>query len=458
MKLQAKRFIIAGLSLALFGFSPAANAVDINIYGASAQYDFWNDAADNFLIDIGGCSGVLQGATSPNGATVGSACANWAGSPSVTIRYSSKASYDGIWASQGQEDTDNCDAGDDDTNLRLMRTSNSNAALACYPVTLGASDVAGDSFVQKSHGYAYGPFAPPWLDFDFSGIEAPTPTAQPLVVPFGFFVNKAVKARHCKDTLAAGFEYRQGEWCTADSQCDGTTGSCEATSKTITNITRMMITSIYSGGVQKWTDFGSYFDNKDIVACLRHAGSGTHATLQYAVMEGNGWGPSTLLDTQDDDGTSEASGGNGERLTYFNQGTGEMINCVNGDDGNSGTPFSNTTWGAIGYADADRSISSKPNVYGPIKFDGASPLRWNLRNGKYTFYSVINLYESADVTDAQREILDALYAFAADPTRIPGTKANFWATAAEMKFFKSTDKEYPSYQGGTVGGIDPLVP
>jgi opacity protein-like surface antigen len=103
MKKGMKTLALAASVLALAGTAQAAT-VDINVYGASAQYLFWNDAADNFLISRG-CTGVTQAqdTSGKHGITTGT-CS----SDTVNIRYSAKASFESCLSLNGTTNPDSC--------------------------------------------------------------------------------------------------------------------------------------------------------------------------------------------------------------------------------------------------------------------------------------------------------------------------------------------------------------
>jgi len=107
IKKVLKSAVIGAAMLGLAGTAQAAT--EINLYGASAQYLFWNDAADGFLT-AKGCSTVQQAedAAGKSGITRGYACTGLPGSPDVIIRYKSKASYDGIRAMKGIDPDNQC--------------------------------------------------------------------------------------------------------------------------------------------------------------------------------------------------------------------------------------------------------------------------------------------------------------------------------------------------------------
>ncbi|NLI81620.1 MAG: hypothetical protein GX443_08030 [Deltaproteobacteria bacterium] len=418
---------LMGVSIVALAGTASAAQIDINLYGASAQHLFWNDAADDFLTSKG-CTNVGRDQKdSKNGITRGTC-----GSDTVYIRYSSKASFDGVLAVKGDSSlagsAEKCNEGDpgvppgqagyyrkmvDETSCTGWSGGQTCTALKCQRVTLGASDVAGESFVQVSAGQLFGPLGGGFVSRSFSSIDTTGLNHyNPLVVPFGFFVNKSVK----KD----GAE--------------------------LDNISRMQAVQIFSGQVFYWTDFGQNFSvtgnpQADVVACLRHAGSGTHATLDFAVVRGNGWGASLPI--------VESIGGPN---VYFNDGSSDMMKCINGSGSWTGQ-------GAIGYADADQSLSSYTNTKA-LKYNGEAPTRVNIRNGLYDFWSVQWLYENPSAPNYSTTHpwistgVDAapgwgLMEFASKAGNVPSTKALYWAAKDEMNFMKATDQNYPGYVGCT---------
>jgi hypothetical protein len=100
IKKVLKSLFVGGVVL---GMAFSANAADyeVNMYGASAQHKFWLNLAPDFLSSASGgdCAAVTQcDVDSKNGVAVGTGCAFNGGNDTITIRYSSKASTDGILA------------------------------------------------------------------------------------------------------------------------------------------------------------------------------------------------------------------------------------------------------------------------------------------------------------------------------------------------------------------------
>lgn len=420
MKAVAKKTLMAGAAvLALSGAAQAAN-IDLNLYGASAQFLFWNAAAKPFL-ESKGCTGVVNDGDSKNGITVGTC-----GSDTVTIRYSSKASYDGILAASGSSNPLAVNECGGNMFQRKMKTAYGSTATSCVDVHMGASDVAGESFVQTSYGRLKGPLGAVGTEItrSFSGIPTTGLTPyQPLVVPFGFFANSAIKVSTCESGAAAG---NLCTTATAEADC-GAGVSC--TSNTISNITREQAVQIFGAQVYSWKDFGQSYSvvggDDTLVACLRHAGSGTHSTLDKVIF--NGSVPAAVA-------TIETTGG---PTIWFNDGSSDEMACVN------------ALPGAIGYADADQA--NLTNTVS-LKYNGIPARRNMIRNGAYDFFSNQWMYEKAGLDSARHNLVVELATYAADPANLPATKAGYWAAKAEMVFNKDNDSAYPVYVGASIPG------
>jgi hypothetical protein len=486
MKGKMIKAILAGAAaLAMVGAAQAAT-IEINLTGASAQYLYWNDAADDFLKTVKGCApGIVvqkQDSSKKHGVTyTTAACPD---GNSYIIRYSAKASYDGICAVKGLSG-DPCETScDGDATKRMMFDETkadgcTSGCLKCVKVTLGASDVAGESFIQESHGQLYGPNGGGYVDKVFTGLDASgLDYYNPLIVPFGFFAHNSVTVtkclgpdpteptasaqkaisswgNHCYDPDEDGKSadcigyykcinkqcaggVNAGQSCDEVTDCpDVTVAQTNCARVPLDNITRLMATQIFSGQVTSWKDFGDWYADNPIVACLRHAGSGTHATMDLAVMRGNGWGWELAKD--------EINQPAGNWAIWFNEGSSDLMKCVN------------QLQGAIGYADSDQLAGTKAksgqnfpyeNVHA-LKYNGVEPKRANIRNGHYDFWSVQWIYENPSAPDYSltHPVVVELMDFAANPANLPANKAAYWATAAEMVYMKGGDTAYPAWQG-----------
>jgi hypothetical protein len=398
MKRALKATALSAALVLLAGAAASAATIDINLYGASAQYLFWNDAADNFLTGQG-CTNVeqAQDATLKHGITKGTC-----GADTVYVRYSAKASFDGIYSCKGQVPPDgqeSCAA----SGPRYREMANqvtwagpppamgTVTSLSCQVVGIGASDVAGATFGQSSHGQLKGHQGGGYIDRSIPAIDTTGMTFyRPLVVPFGFFAN-----------TAAG----------------------------ITNLTRLQALLIFSGKAENWSDFGPSYANKDIIACLRHAGSGTHASLDAAVMRGD-WPLVTYEDAP---------------YIYFNDGSSDEMKCVNQNAGQSTSSFA-----AVGYADADQELNCGPGkTYAStaaVNHEGVPALKDNIKNGVYNFWSAQWCYECAPSNTTLHPWVQNLMTFASDAANLPASKAAYWASNGEMNVEKANDFAMPQFK------------
>ncbi len=483
-----KSFVV-GASIAAMVSPAMATNYDINIYGASAQFTFWQDTANDFLTNGGpACTSTTSSVSSDkkHGITIGTGCTGLVGggTHTVTIRYSSKASYDGIEAVRGFDrwNSTACDttAPYYSADYREMCDTVPCTSLTCQDVTIGASDVAGATFRQSSNGNLKGHLGGGTISRAF-GTDATNTvytdglTAdQPIVVPFGFFANNKVTKKICleptpdqhvtahKAISKWGYEcvpdgngnsaecigyfkcvggvcsggVNANAACTTATQCPDIAlenTSCKA--MPLDNISRPMAVLIYSGKIDNWSKFGPSFENRKIVACLRHAGSGTHATIDASIMNNSGLSLLTLQNIS----------GLGGPVTWFNDGSSDMMKCINE---NGGKTDGTTLYGAIGYADSDQLAdvnNNYPNVHS-VKYEGQEPLRKNISNCEYTFWSAQWLFTDAVEINADPVIADIksdLIAYASNPAKIPASKRDYWAAKDELRCKKTNDFSFP---------------
>jgi ABC-type phosphate transport system substrate-binding protein len=432
--------LIAGTAmLAIAGTASAVN-YEANIYGASAQFKFWNLLAADFIHnhDATNCAGVTVDHYD-DGSAQGISKATCTNGDTYLIRVASKASYDGILALKGDASkagTAACASGStgdpgstlrpyyrlmiDDTTCTGSGASMtcSNTALKCARVNVAASDVAGGSFKQISNGALKGPASngtTAYTTRSFSGINVTGLSAdQEFVVPFAFFVNNQV------------------------------TDSRLGTSTTMDNLTRLQAVLLFSAQVKNWQQLGSVYPNLPTAICLRHAGSGTHATLDYAVVRGNGWG-SNLPVTENNPADADNYNSN-LPIVYFNDGTGDETTCVNSNTvkDSSGADI---TVGAIGYADADLAVSStnhtvsgKANIR-EIKYQGEYALADAVKKGRYDFYTNEWAYKDSSLSGDTLTVVNAILTYA--KSNVPTAETDFWADTNSMSFTKATDQQYP---------------
>lgn len=413
---------IAVIGGTLLGMAAGANAaeININVYGASAQYTFWNAASGEFLKDQGCADADISTATDSGGKHGITRCSDLSGD-TVYIRYSSKASYDGIRSVQGL-DPDGVASGDGcEVDERMMADettvdwgAGTVTSLACKDVTIGASDVAAETFGQASSGAIKGPAGGDDEERNIYNITMDDSynVYRPIVVPFAFF-------RNANPTTPVPFD----------------------------NMSRLMATAIFSGQVTNWNQFDPTKASVPVVVCMRHAGSGTHATLDAAVMRGD----YNLMSTEALPGSAPVIA-NLKPVTYFNDGSSDEMRCVGG-----GTIDSYDGIGAVGYADADKVVMDpvsgeyhNASKYGDVKlmtWQGEAAVKNNIINGKYDFWSAQWLYAAPDESTEVQALIDALADFASDATNLALTgKDEYWAAQDEMMVEKINDFSYPSFK------------
>lgn len=440
----------AAVAASFLAMATAANATEynINMFGASAQFLYWNDVADNFLAAAVtsnglGCADVKQDSTTAkDGIARGTNCA---GLPATTdviyLRYSSRASADGPRAAFGidPDNTDTCSTLGYTDEFRMMANETSvdwdKTTVAgtnkCVDVTLGASDCASESFVQKTTGKDIG-YTMVGTVKTYDMLASPTPgeadglvAHRPVVVPFAFFLNGQAN-NSALDAL----------------------GNRVVGTGDIKNLSRVQIANLMAGKVYNWSQFGAGFPAKKAVICARHAGSGTHATLDMAVMRGDvnlasveSW-PTLFTPSKP--------------YYFFHTGSSDLMKCVNLNGVPPTTiagytPPSMTTALAVGYADADvNALNSITGIYTypntvHVSYEGVMPTKVGITNGTYSFWSQQWIYENpsdlnyATLAPIQQKMMD----FASDPANMPVGKAAVWAAASELKVIKASDTALP---------------
>jgi hypothetical protein len=120
-------------------------------------------------------------------------------------------------------------------------------------------------------------------------------------------------------------------------------------------------------------------------------------------------------------------------VVWFNSGSSDEMNCINENQG------------AIGYADADRSISSLPNTK-RLFWMGASAIKANITNGIHDFWSNQWMYYKKSEPSAVRNLITALNTFSRNAANMPASLATYWATEGEMNVSKVSDATYPSFE------------
>jgi hypothetical protein len=467
----------AGAALAACNISPLSNdstCVDFNMWGASAENNFFNAVADQWLKAPQANGGLgCATATAPalykdskQGVSIGTHCLG--GATTVVFRYGNKASWDGIIAVTGgnynaytTEAADACVASTGKNYRTIINeasalgacTGNPGLGNVCYqsancqPVNVGAADVAANELVQQSTGSKLGPLGGAYITRNFaatngvatSGSNVTWPVSNStvgdkvLVVPFSFWVNNSVTASTCSGGSS------DGSPCAVAGDCPS--GSC--VSGQIENITHEQAVSIFSGTVDNWADFGVGYVAQPMDVCFRHAGSGSHATLDWTVMHG---GTSSLQSIAHLQGATGGPGNNTAGNLWFNDGTTDALNCAN----------RSSSIGSITYTDSDAvSVSQTlfgltfPNLH-EVKYQGLYGRHHALTGGQYDFYTTQHLYitsNSAPTGSTQLAIYNDLLLYLQDTTHLPASEAGFWALPTEMGFDKDNMRVYPGDTG-----------
>ncbi len=116
--------------------------------------------------------------------------------------------------------------------------------------------------------------------------------------------------------------------------------------------------SLFNGTVVDWNEFDPTLASQKVVLCLRHAGSGTAATLNAAVFRND----SAVVKTQVGITSFPYIMGFSPAI-YFNSGSSALMKCVSKLEG------------AVGYADTNKCFDDNPAVNShddPLDPDGYS--------------------------------------------------------------------------------------
>lgn len=460
MKKQIK--IAALAAVALLSASAMAGATDINLYGSSAQYPYWATQAQDYMKNQLGCTtfqntyGTTSTGVAPAGlpsgvscyATEGTGCTSALTNGTVNFRYCSNSSVTGIQSVAGSvsPNPDSCGS----LNQRLMVNPDGTGTVSCQTVLGGVSDVSGEAFTQASSGNKLGPLGGAVVTPSYAGISTSAlglTAYNTVVTPFAFYVNNQVTATQCVNS-GIGSGGLVGNLCASNADCNSQAnlptadGKCNTTATTINNLSRTEAVLLFSGQVADWSYLGTYYTAQTVTLCFRHAGSGTHATLNYAVMNPQ-WGAS--LPTAQQAGVPLTS-----PTIWFNNATGDEENCINGDTTSSTT---GSAIAAVGYADANIPFGAVPpagvGVAGKsqnitqVKYQGYYPTRSHVRNGEYEFYAVSYLYLNNVANSSSTNLMNNLITYAQNPADVPSSLVNYWPSLTEMWFVKATDFNYP---------------
>jgi ABC-type phosphate transport system substrate-binding protein len=363
--------------------TPTMPTEDVNIYGASAQFTFWSTEFKNYLA-AAGCTPAngtwaQSEAWSPvntnaNQYVVQANC----GGTTVNFRVASKASYDGPAAADNQNyvyaDKACFNAGLGLNTRPVLHINTGTCAYGqlncpapaaptdCEVITWGASDVAVVDFKQVSQ-----PGGRNFLLNPLSMQNGTVDFCNAATITFGFFVNSTVTSA--------------------------------STGTVIDNISPIEARMIYSQNLTNWNQLISTpsITTLPIVACARHAGSGTHSTMDFMAIR-----PAQTFTT-------------GVGNYKFNESTGNMMTCIS------------TNNGAIGFADADRPLIA--NTRGPLKYGGVQPLDLNVQNATYTVATPMHSYVSP--TNAAKNLYKDICTYMGRPSKITNP---YWSATCQMTY------------------------
>ncbi|KAF0188072.1 MAG: hypothetical protein FD168_2073 [Desulfobulbaceae bacterium] len=401
------------------GAAVTAQAADIQVdmYGASAQRDYWKDLGQTFMTKTTaqggmGCVSAHKAKKSSNQVVIKGETCTIAGGDDVYITYGSVASLEGVRAAKEVAPVvaEACATSNGNAFRTVVKVDSCTypawpaegacTATVCSDIELGTSDVEGSSFDQSSKGGIYGHLGGSVVDIALAAeTTAGLKNYKPTVVPFAFYANNDL---------------------------GGATPAAP-----LNNLTRTQALNLFGGKVYDWgqlAGFGAYA-GKGVQLCFRHAGSGTHATIDKAVMRGD----IALV-------TEEAVNGLPGTLTdaFFYQSSdstsGGMKQCIetNGGNGLAGDYI------AIGYMDADALPTAAMHQ---LKYQGASAVDTDIANGSYDFWSAQNVYLK---TSDDSAVVQKMMAFAA--ANIPSAKTGIWVKANDLKVVKGSDTAIPELQ------------
>lgn len=471
MKKQLKVALVTSAAiLAVAGLANATTPLQVNLVGASAEFDYWaggtTPAMPAFLTSALGCTAGPLKTIGKFAYVKGTACdpakipAGYGNEIEFRVTGQATVESTAIKGTPAQypsvvyvtDDATNYPCNDThkrtfviDGSLNTSGTNSGKIKVGCLPAHIGALDLDASSVTQLSSGQVFGPMGGGAVSFDHTGgldmsgmthlTTTPGNFATTFATPFALSVNKAVKARQC----TAG---NIGDVCTADSDC-GSGGTCNTTSTTINNLSRLQVAMIFSGQTASWRDFGPAYDDIATVACLRHSGSGTAACFDNMVMTGgtSGWGATTA--------TTEVATVDGPPIIYFNDSTGAELGCANGNttaDASGNPSGTGADIGGVAYADADKAVGSGTGLdkLVQIKYNGVRANANNIKNGSYDWYSIANFYANPAYAD-QSAVAAKLIDYISNGT-IPTNKATYWAQAKDMVFKRGSDLVYPTRQ------------
>jgi ABC-type phosphate transport system substrate-binding protein len=442
----SKGLVIGGALLSLVG---TANAADrqLNIFGASAQYEYWTAGAPEFMksgyvnclaTDIfhakrTGLDGRDSGITichkdTPITADTGPVPAGtgYAGDDLI-IRYSTFDSAEGLLAAREENPNGSDAASCPNPAERLMANeaqttfvnyatgniANSTVtAHKCVNVTLGTSDIDPECFNQRTEG--------PWKWNQFGGGIG---TSAQWEAAYNAFHNSNDDTDWFESIFAPGSPLPVTPWAGFSKANPFVVPFAffrnnGATPVPVNNITKPMAQMLFSNQVPNWSLFAPGTD-MPVTLCIRVAGSGTHATFDYSVVRTTGI--SLVENATHPDWT-----GGFLPTVLTNKGSSDEVKCVG-----------NIT-GAIGYADADKTSSSTgdlactDNSNGKIcriTYQGYAPTATNVASCKYDFWGAnVVYYKNTESTTEMQNLI----AFMSNTSNMPTAKQAFWTAQSAL--------------------------
>lgn len=191
----------------------------------------------------------------------------------------------------------------------------------------------------------------------------------------------------------------------------------------------------FGGAINNWSDLGKGLPSRPIGRCLRHAGSGTHATFDWTVIENYPFETTTL-----------------PFVFWHYASSSDLDDCIENNahvqNEFPGTPVAFDPI-AIGYLDADKVLNSSLRDVKLIALDGMLPEKENIINGRYQFWAEQVIYVLEAVTDGtlsdQLAIRTEMEEFAGDAATLAtfgtelGETLRYWATFGEMNVTRNLD-------------------
>jgi hypothetical protein len=408
----------------------AAETIDpsdvvINMYGASAQVGYWLELGGEFMTAQGCASAAKTNAHAKNYIAIKGTNCSAVGGNDIYITYGSVASLEGVQAamelaplSSSLNNTclvggvvDNALRETVDLSTCTFPTTwgpySTTCSMGCADIHAGTSDVESDSFEQTSSGEVNGHLLGGVETFNAFGPDVSALVHyKPTIVPFAFYANNKLGG-----TSPTGL---------------------------VNNLSRTQAVNLFAGKIAKWNEYKQFSGyNKNVQLCLRHAGSGTHATLDKVVFRDDTKDATLTLVTAENKISAP--------YAWFYKSSSDMKTCVETNGGMGNGP--SVARYAVGYMDADTANTTNMHqmtYQGAPAVDltsvGAVPAVGNvyINDGTYDFWSAQSVYvQGAD----DSATLQALMLFAEN--HIPAAKSGLWTKAADLKVTKETDKHLP---------------